>query len=170
MVGRVFSSLLSHCETREDSRGDLKVLYESGNVILKRSFSRKGVFRGMHLQRAPYQQTKLIRVISGRVIDFIADPHDESKLLHWTLVDSASDWILIGPDFAHGFYALEDTVFEYICDGAYCEEAEESYSITGILAEVLEIEHLILSKKDESAKPLDVVPSRESLKIEIGIK
>ena len=49
-------------QRRHDSRGHLDVLYEQGDLVLKRSFSRAGVFRGMHLQSPPHQQTKLIRV------------------------------------------------------------------------------------------------------------
>ena len=152
-----FPALGQLAKRRKDGRGSLDVLYEEGPVILKRSFSLKGVFRGMHLQRAPYQQTKLIRVVSGRIVDFVVVP-DGKNVIHWRELDASDDWIKIAPEFAHGFYALEDTVFEYICDGAYNEEAELSFSIINFLEERMGLKDFILSDKDRNATPLQVVP------------
>ncbi len=152
----VLISLSQYSKKIEDVRGSLEVLYESNGLVLKRSFSKKGVFRGMHMQLPPYEQTKLIRIISGRIMDFVVEFSGEGNKIHWLEIDASSDWIRIDSKFAHGFYALEDTTFEYICDGAYNEEAEQSYSITDFLRNTIGITELILSEKDARAQQLRV--------------
>lgn len=150
----VFTSL-SQCSQRiEDVRGHLEVLYESSQLVLKRSFSKKGVFRGMHIQLPPHEQTKLIRIISGRIIDFVVEIDSKERSVYWQEIDATNDWIKIDSKFAHGFYALEDTTFEYICDGAYNEEAERSYSIIRFLEKTMGLNELVLSEKDERAEQL----------------
>ena len=137
----------------EDERGWLQVLHESENSVLKRSFSRQGVFRGLHYQPAPHQQTKLIRVIEGRIRDFVVDMNAPTALLRDIELAPANGWIRIAPNLAHGFYAIEDTLFEYVCDGGYAAGAEQSYSIVAELAS-LGIAHPTLSRKDRAAPPL----------------
>ena len=156
MTNSLFPELSKQSKKNEDERGSLEILYESNAMVLKRSFSKKGVFRGLHLQSSPHKQTKLIRVVEGEIIDFIIDPNNEKNQIHWRKIDSKNDWILIAPDFAHGFYALTDTIFEYICDGAYNEESEQSYSITDFLKKTMGINELILSEKDLNALQLPV--------------
>ena len=141
----------------QDSRGHLDVLYEQGEVVLKRSFSRAGVFRGMHWQRPPHAQTKLIRVAYGRILDFVVDPSEASPRLHRRELGPADGWVQIDPQLAHGFYAMEDTEFEYLCIGAYNEASELSFSIINFLQNTLGLTQLTLSAKDTGAVPLDVV-------------
>lgn len=152
-----FKLLNAHPVRYEDSRGYLEVLYEQGDVVLKRSFSKKGVFRGMHWQRSPHTQTKLIRVTSGRILDFVVDPSQLPARLHRRELSALDGWVQIDACFAHGFYALEDTEFEYLCLGAYNELAESSYSIVDFLRSNLGFTQLTLSAKDNAATPLDVV-------------
>lgn len=142
---------------REDERGYLDVLYEQGQVVLKRSFSKAGVFRGMHLQRSPNPQTKLIRVISGRILDFVLDPSQVPAQLHRRELTYADGWVQIDAHLAHGFYAIEDAEFEYLCLGAYNELAESSYSIEPFLRSELGLTQLTLSSKDRAALPIAVV-------------
>lgn len=139
---------------REDNRGWLEVLYESDAMVLKRSFSRKGVFRGLHVQRAPSAQTKVIRVVSGSIVDVLVSMKDPSRELKTATLTPADGWVRIGADYAHGFYALQDTVFEYVCDGGYDEASEEAYSIADRLPALLGVETVILSDKDRAAPPL----------------
>lgn len=153
-----FPVLAQHSQKKEDARGFLEVLYEANAVVLKRSFSKKGVFRGMHMQAPPHEQTKLIRVISGRIIDFVVEPNGVNEI-RWQEIEAGSEWIKIDAKFAHGFYALEDTHFEYMCDGAYMEAAEKSYSIVDFLKSVLELDDLILSEKDATAARLICIPA-----------
>lgn len=152
-----FPILSEQSQKKEDERGALQVLYETDKLILKRSFSKKGVFRGLHLQLPPSPQTKLIRVISGKIIDFVVEPKNNEGEVHWREIDENADWVLIQAKYAHGFYALEDTVFEYICDGAYNETAEEAYSISDFLKNTMNIKDLILSTKDANAQLLKII-------------
>jgi dTDP-4-dehydrorhamnose 3,5-epimerase len=139
---------------REDDRGWLEVLYESETMVLKRSFSRKGVFRGLHVQMAPSAQTKVIRVVSGAIVDVVVDVSDPALELKTTTLTPADGWVRIGAQYAHGFYALEDSLFEYACDGGYDEASEQAWSIADRLPEMLGLETVILSDKDRSAPPL----------------
>jgi dTDP-4-dehydrorhamnose 3,5-epimerase len=138
-----------------DDRGHLEVLFESPSLVLKRSFSRAGVFRGLHRQDAAHAQTKLIRVVSGRIMDFIVDPDEPAPVIRARPLQPADGWVLIEARFAHGFYALEDCTFEYICEGGYAEGSESSYSIARQLQAVLGITAPTLSAKDAAATPLD---------------
>lgn len=139
----------------EDHRGSLQVLYESERCVLKRSFSRARVFRGLHQQHTPFQQTKLIRVVSGSIYDFVAEPDGPDPVLYMRKLGPTDGWVLIGAHFAHGFYALEDTWFEYVCDGAYSEGNESAYSIAHILTGELGLAMPIQSEKDARAPRLD---------------
>ena len=142
---------------RGDERGYLDVLYEKGQVVLKRSFSKAGVFRGMHLQRSPNPQTKLIRVISGRILYFVLDLSQIPAQLYRRELTYADGWVQIDSHLAHGFYAMGDAEFEYLCLGAYNELAESSYSIVPFLRSKLGLVELTLSSKDQAAPPIAVV-------------
>ena len=140
----------------EDQRGWVEVLYESDRTVLKRSLSRPGVFRGMHIQLEPSPQVKLIRVVSGRIIDFVATVVAEHPQIRHCMLAPEQGWVRIAADLAHGFYAIEETSFEYVCDGAYVPAAERSYSILDYLARECGIAQPILSDKDKAAEPLAV--------------
>ncbi len=157
MSASPFKALNAVAQRRQDNRGHLDVLYEQGEVVLKHSFSRAGVFRGMHWQRPPHAQIKLIRVASGRILDFVLDPSESPARLHRRELAPADGWIQIDAHLAHGLYAMEDTEFEYLCIGAYNESAESSFSIVDFLQSKLGLRQLILSTKDAAATPLEVV-------------
>ena len=162
-----FLSLSEIADVRVDQRGSLEVLYETKDVVLKRSFSKKGVFRGMHIQMSPYQQTKLIRVVEGRILDFIVDVNSIDNKVFWKEITSNDGWLKISSNMAHGFYAIEDTVFEYICDGGYNEASEQTFSIRKFLDEVIGLRNLNISDKDKAAAELNVVSGMpiENLKV-----
>ncbi|MBX9881068.1 MAG: dTDP-4-dehydrorhamnose 3,5-epimerase [Sphingomonas sp.] len=141
----------------EDTRGWLQVLHESGDLVLKRSFSRAGVFRGLHAQLAPAPQTKIIRVVSGRIVDVLASLDDPQRSIVHRTITAADGWVRIAAHFAHGFYACDDTVFEYICQGRYDPGAEQAFSVTAWLRDVMGIVDPILSDKDRLAPPLHPV-------------
>ncbi len=142
---------------REDARGWLQVLYESNAMVLKRSFSRAGVFRGLHAQMAPSPQVKVIRVVSGRIVDFLVDLNDPARAIVRKELAPEHGWVRIDANFAHGFYALEDTLFEYVCDGGYDEACEQAFSIVDYLRETMGFADPILSAKDRAAPPLKPV-------------
>jgi dTDP-4-dehydrorhamnose 3,5-epimerase len=94
------------------------------------SLSSKGVLRGLHFQKPPYAQGKLVRVISGRVLDVVVDLRKSSPTYgqHYSLeLNAENKWMFwIPPGFAHGFMALENnTIFSYKCTHVYNKEAEE---------------------------------------------
>ena len=93
------------------------------------SFSTKGVLRGLHLQLNPFAQGKLVRVISGRVLDVAVDVRLGSETFgqHATFELSAEkqNMAYIPPGFAHGFATLEDAIFSYKCTNYY-DKASES--------------------------------------------
>lgn len=88
------------------------------------SFSRKNVIRGMHFQREPKEQGKLVSVIKGRVIDVAVDIRKESPtFMKWIAVelnDSQNAMLYIPAGFAHGFLSLTEEVYLlYKCTNEY---------------------------------------------------
>jgi dTDP-4-dehydrorhamnose 3,5-epimerase len=121
------------------------------------SISKKDVLRGLHFQKPPFAQGKLVRVIAGSVIDVAVDIRKNSPTYgkHVAVELSAENkrqlWIPAG--FAHGFVALEDdTVFQYKCTNYYNKAAEDALLWNDeTLGINWEIQQPILSPKDELA-------------------
>ena len=95
------------------------------------SLSQKGVLRGLHFQCPPHAQSKLVRVISGAVLDIAVDIRKNSPTYgkHFAIELSAENKILffIPEGFAHGFLTLaDDTIFAYKCAGYYNKSAEDT--------------------------------------------
>jgi len=93
------------------------------------SKSSYGVIRGLHYQLAPFSQTKIVRVLQGKVYDVAVDLRTNSPtFLDWVGVELSAEnkkQFLIPKGFAHGFSVLSETViFEYKCDEYYHPEAE----------------------------------------------
>lgn len=92
------------------------------------SFSTKGTVRGLHFQRDPFAQGKLVRVISGRALDVLVDLREGSKTYgkHLTieLNTEKHNLVYVPVGFAHGFSALEDVVFSYKCTNLYDKASE----------------------------------------------
>ena len=104
-------------------------------VQCNESFSKTGTVRGLHFQWNPYMG-KLVRTVSGRMIDIVLDIRKGSPtlgklVLHDMPADRASgsqDWIWVPPGFAHGNVFPEDTVIEYLCSGEYSQGCEAGVS------------------------------------------
>jgi len=88
-----------------------------------------GVLRGLHFQRGEHAQTKLVRVVSGAVLDVVVDIRKGSPtfLKHYTieLSEENKKQLLIPKGFAHGFVVLSKSAeFLYKCDNFYDQESE----------------------------------------------
>lgn len=93
------------------------------------SCSQKNVVRGLHFQKPPYAQAKLVRVLHGAVIDFAVDIRKNSPTYgqYFSTLLTADNFrqFYIPAGFAHGFSALEDnTVFAYKCSNFYNKASE----------------------------------------------
>ncbi len=120
------------------------------------SMSSYGVMRGLHFQRPPYTQSKLVRCVKGAVLDVAVDIRKGSptfgKHVAVELTEENHRQIFIPRGFAHGFSVLSETaVFQYKCDNYYAPQADGGISI---LDESLGIDwkipttEAILSEKD----------------------
>ena len=95
------------------------------------TFSKKGVLRGLHYQLPPFSQSKLVRVIEGKVLDIIVDIRKGSPTFgqHYSCELSAENQlqIFIPRGFAHGYITLsESSIFSYKVDNYYNKESEGS--------------------------------------------
>jgi dTDP-4-dehydrorhamnose 3,5-epimerase len=93
------------------------------------SFSKYGVIRGLHYQLEPYPQTKLVRVLTGRILDVAVDIRKGSPTYgQYKAVELSAEnkrQLLIPRGFAHGFSVLSETAeVMYKCDGFYDKASE----------------------------------------------
>ena len=155
----------------EDARGYFFEAWKQGEFVANigkvdfvqdnESRSSFGVLRGLHYQRGEFSQAKLVRVISGRVLDVAVDLRRNSPTFgQHVMVELSGEnkrQFFIPRGFAHGFLVLSDeAIFTYKVDNAYAPQAEasilwndEQLSIDWPLGE----NQLLLSEKDKKAKP-----------------
>ena len=135
-------------------------------VQANRSKSSKGVVRGLHFQRDPKCQAKIVEVINGSAIDVVVDMRKDSKTYgKWfkVLLNANNNRQLFVPrGFAHGFVSLEDnTIFQYLIDNDYAPDLEDGIlwndSELGIdwndIFTNYGIDNPILSEKDVNREP-----------------
>ena len=127
------------------------------------SKSSKGVLRGLHYQLPPFAQTKLVRVIQGKVLDVAVDIRKKSPTFgqHVAVELSAENkkQLLVPRGFAHGFVVLEDnTIFAYKVDNRYSPECDRGIAFNDIDLNIdwkVEIEKLLFSEKDTKQPKLN---------------
>lgn len=125
------------------------------------SMSAKGVLRGFHFQKGEFAQSKLVKVLKGRVFDVAVDLRPNSKTFKkWHGVELSDENHLqfyIPKGFAHAFLALEDdTIFEYKVDNYYSKENESGIIWNDDqLAVDWPLKNIILSEKDLQLPRLD---------------
>jgi dTDP-4-dehydrorhamnose 3,5-epimerase len=127
------------------------------------SCSTKGVVRGLHFQRPPYAQAKLVRVIEGSVLDVAVDLRHGSdtygKYVAVRLTAENHRQLFIPRGFAHGFSVLSDkVVFEYKCDNYYAPDAEGGLAWNDKTLNIdwrLNENDIILSEKDKHRPSLE---------------
>jgi dTDP-4-dehydrorhamnose 3,5-epimerase len=116
-------------------RSDLGEVIGKEIVQINESYSRAYVIRGLHFQWNPYMD-KLVRVISGRMIDLFLDIRLGSPTfgkigaypLSATPSEDYNEWIWVPAGFAHGCLFLSETILEYLCTGEYCSNCEAGIS------------------------------------------
>lgn len=120
------------------------------------SMSTYGVMRGLHFQRPPYTQSKLVRCVKGRVLDVAVDIRKGSPTYGQHVVVELSEenhrQFFVPRGFAHGFAVLSETaVFQYKCDNFYAPEADGGIQLRDESLGIewcIPIEKAILSEKD----------------------
>ncbi len=120
------------------------------------SMSTRGVMRGLHFQRPPYTQSKLVRCVKGRVLDVAVDIREGSptygKHVAVELSEDNHRQFFVPRGFAHGFAVLSDVaVFQYKCDNYYHPEADGGISIADASLGIdwmLDPNEALLSEKD----------------------
>ena len=94
------------------------------------SFSEPGVLRGIHFQTGEHAQGKLVRVISGKVLDVAVDLRPQSKTFgKWFSVildGEKQNMFYVPPGFGHGIYVIEKAIFSYKCTNYYHQPSERS--------------------------------------------
>ena len=126
------------------------------------SKSSYGVFRGLHYQKGDYAQAKLVRVITGRVLDVAVDIRKSSPTFGRHVMAELSDankrQFLIPRGFAHGFLVLSDeAIFTYKCDNIYAPQAEAGIRFDDETIGIqwpIDPKEMLLSDKDTKHPPL----------------
>ena len=124
------------------------------------SKSSYGVLRGLHFQKPPYSQSKLVRCIKGAVLDVAVDIRKGSptfgKYVAVELTEDNHRQFFVPRGFAHGFAVLsEEAVFQYKCDNFYNKESEGSVAWNDPQLGIdwrIPAEKVLLSEKDKLSK------------------
>tara|TARA_B100001250_G_C19606462_1_gene702967 strand:- start:109 stop:666 length:558 start_codon:yes stop_codon:yes gene_type:complete len=122
------------------------------------SFSKRGVIRGLHYQLPPFAQSKLVRVVHGKVLDVVVDIRKGSpsfgKCYSKELSAENRIQLFIPKGFAHGYITLSDfSIFSYKVDNYYDEKSERGILYNDSSLKIdwkLNKEEFILSEKDKN--------------------
>lgn len=129
------------------------------------SLSKKDVLRGMHFQKPPFDQGKLVRVIKGSALDVVVDVRKKSATYsrYFTILLSEQNNLMlwIPPGFAHGFLSLEDnTIFSYKCTNYYHKESEECLLWNDPAVNIKwNVQTPLVADKDKQGKLLNNLPA-----------
>ncbi len=132
------------------------------------SFSQKGTIRGLHYQNPPYAQSKLVRVLSGEIIDVAVDLRKDSPTFgqHYSILLSAENQkqLFIPQGFAHGFSVLSETAtILYKCDEVYHKESEGGIRFDDAELNIdwgVEVQSAVVSEKDMALPSLGLCNSQ----------
>ena len=116
-----------------------------------------GVLRGLHFQKPPFEQAKLVRVVKGKVLDVAVDIREDSptfgKHVSVELSEENKRQMFVPRGFAHGFVVLsEEAIFQYKCDNYYMPQAEGGILWNDPALNIdwkIPMEDVILSEKDK---------------------
>jgi dTDP-4-dehydrorhamnose 3,5-epimerase len=127
------------------------------------SFSKRGVLRGLHYQYGEMAQAKLVRVLSGSVLDVAVDLRRDSATFKQYVAVELSDenkkQLFIPRGFAHGFLVLSETAeFSYKCDNFYSKAHEGGIIYNDKTLNIdwqLAVDELVISEKDAILPPFE---------------
>ncbi len=140
-----------------DERGDF-ILYDANgcdqvNVVIN---PQRYTFRGLHYQTNPSQR-KTVKVIQGRVIDFLYNL--DNKEIKMIPLDKDSEPLIVENNYAHGYLTMEpNTIFTYAVEGEYNPDSEHSIiwkdvkEIFKLIVTLVPVNELIISEKDKNGK------------------
>lgn len=164
--------LLIESTRYDDHRGYFMELYKEADfshvlphfVQDNMSYSHKGVFRGMHRQLPPAAQAKLVRCLSGKILDIALDVDSSSpsytQAIAVELTPTNGKALFIPAHYAHGFLALEEgSVVSYKVDHPYTPDSEVAHNfqhpnILRLIESYMPLDQLVISPKDLAAPPL----------------
>ena len=121
------------------------------------SKSSKGVLRGLHFQKPPFEQSKLVRVICGKVLDVAVDLRKNSKTYgkYESVILSSENkkQFFIPRGFAHGFITLsKNVILNYKVDNYYSLDHEDGINFNDPILDInwmIDYDNIIVSKKDK---------------------
>ena len=135
---------------------DLNIDFKQDNI----SISKKNVIRGLHFQKKPFSQLKLVQVLHGKIMDVIVDLRKDSETFkkHEKIILNADkkNMVLIPKGCAHGFLSMEEnTIFLYKCSEYYNKKNEITILWNDPdLGINWNINNPIISKKDQNGLSL----------------
>ena len=155
---RIFEDARGYFFESYSKRDFDRLVSEINFVQDNESSSCYGVLRGLHFQKPPYTQSKLVRVTKGRVLDVAVDIRRGSptygKSVSCELTADNHLMFFIPHGFAHGFVVLsEDAVFQYKCDNFYHPESEGAIAWNDPDLAIdwrIPLDDVILSAKDQA--------------------
>ena len=143
------------------TNGGINAYFKQDN----QSLSHTGVLRGLHFQAPPYAQAKLVRVITGAVLDVAVDIRKNSPTygqhVALELTEENKTMFYIPKGFAHGFATLRDnTIFSYKCTEVYNKESEGCVLWNDVNLKInWNIKNPLLSEKDLLGTAFDIFNS-----------
>ncbi len=162
--------LISH-EVISDNRGYFKESFRKNNLEKFLDYelkfcqknvvsSRLNVLRGLHFQKQPFAQSKLVSVTEGKILDIVVDIRPKSttygQYCKFILSSKNHESLFIPKGFAHGYLTLsKKAVVNYLVDNYYNSEMEEGISFKDSFLKIdwgIDQKDLIISEKDSNLK------------------
>jgi len=147
---------LININSHNDKRGSLREIYKKNNLFPKFVFalsvySKKNVFRGLHFQKKK-QQSKLVIVIDGKLIDYCVDLRKKSKnyLKVYKYKLNKNSILFVPKGFAHGYFAVEKTKMIYLLSDYRSKKDECGIDFRDKKLRIKLNNKILLSKKDLS--------------------
>ena len=160
--------IVFNMQIHKDYRGSFQEIFLKKKININFKFSavstsKKNVIRGLHFQIPPFDQSKLITVIRGKIFDVIVDIRKNSKFygkyLSFELTSKEMKQLYISPGFAHGYCVLEDnTEVMYKTSNPYSKENDQTILWNDkklLIKWPLSDKNVIISKKDSKGINFD---------------